>query len=89
MEGVANAFRQFDGTCNSPTRRLYRPRWTAPQSTDFALRFVLGNRIGIPHENQPNFLAEAEQVSAPREQGPKAEEGRGLRGQGTGNKASS
>ena len=35
--------------------------------TGFALRLVLSDLIGIPHENQPDFLTEAEQVFAPKE----------------------
>jgi ParB family transcriptional regulator, chromosome partitioning protein len=35
-----------------------------------ALRLVLSDHVGIPHENQPDLLAEAEQVFAPKK--PKA-----------------
>ncbi|MBB5062463.1 chromosome partitioning protein ParB [Granulicella mallensis] len=38
--------------------------------TGLALRLVLSDRIGIPHENQPDLLTEAEQVFAPKK--PKA-----------------
>lgn len=38
--------------------------------TGLALRIVLSDHIGIPHENQPDFLAEAEQVLATKK--PKA-----------------
>ncbi len=38
--------------------------------TGLALRIVLPDHIGIPHENQPDFLTEAEQVFAPKK--PKA-----------------
>ena len=38
--------------------------------TSLALRIVLSDHIGIPHENQPDLLPEAEQVFAPRK--PKA-----------------
>jgi ParB family chromosome partitioning protein len=34
--------------------------------TSFALRLVLSDHIGIPHEIQPDLLAEAEQVFAPK-----------------------
>ena len=34
--------------------------------TGLALRIVLSDHIGIPHENQPDFLSEAEQVFAPK-----------------------
>lgn len=44
---------------------------TADQKlTGFALRLVLSDHIGIPHESQPDLLNEAEQVFAPRK--PKA-----------------
>jgi ParB family chromosome partitioning protein len=32
----------------------------------FALRLVLSEHIGIPHESQPNLLSEAQQVFAPK-----------------------
>ncbi len=35
--------------------------------TSLALRIVLSNHIGIPHENQPDLLTEAEHVFAPKE----------------------
>jgi ParB family chromosome partitioning protein len=38
--------------------------------TGFALRLVLSDHVGIPHESQPDLLTEAEQVFAPRK--PKA-----------------
>ena len=38
--------------------------------TGLALRIVLSDHIGIPHENQPDFLTEAEQAFAPKK--PKA-----------------
>jgi len=38
--------------------------------TGFALRLVLSDHIGIPQESQPDLLAEAEQVFAPKK--PKA-----------------
>ena len=38
--------------------------------TSLALRIVLSNHIGTPHENQPDFLTEAEEVFAPKK--PKA-----------------
>ncbi|WP_353071232.1 ParB/RepB/Spo0J family partition protein [Tunturiibacter gelidiferens] len=38
--------------------------------TSLALRLVLSDHIGIPHENQPDLLTEAEQVFAPKK--PKA-----------------
>jgi ParB family chromosome partitioning protein len=34
--------------------------------TGLALRLVLSDHIGIPHENQPDLLTEAEQVFAPK-----------------------
>ena len=34
--------------------------------TGFALRIVLSDQLGIPHENQPDFLTEAEEVFAPK-----------------------
>ena len=34
--------------------------------TGLALRLVLSDHIGIPHESQPDFLTEAEQVFAPK-----------------------
>lgn len=34
--------------------------------TSFALRLVLSDHIGIPHESQPDLLTEAEQVFAPK-----------------------
>ena len=34
--------------------------------TCLALRIVLSDYIGIPHENQPDFLIEAEQVFVPK-----------------------
>ena len=34
--------------------------------TGFALRIVLSDHVGIPHENQPDFLTEAAQVFAPK-----------------------
>ena len=34
--------------------------------TGLALRIVLSDHIGIPHENQPDFLTEAEQVFVPK-----------------------
>lgn len=36
----------------------------------FALRIVLSEHIGLPQENQPDFLTEAEQVFTPRERKP-------------------
>jgi ParB family chromosome partitioning protein len=40
---------------------------TADQKlTGFALRLVLSDHVGIPHESQPDLLSEAEQVFAPR-----------------------
>ena len=38
--------------------------------TGLALRIVLSDHIGVPHENEPDFLTEAEQVFAPKK--PKA-----------------
>ena len=38
--------------------------------TGLALRIVLSDHTGIPHENQPDFLTEAEQVFVPKK--PKA-----------------
>ncbi len=35
-----------------------------------ALRLVLSDHIGIPHENQPDLLTEAEQVFAPKKPKP-------------------
>ncbi len=43
--------------------------------TGFALRLVLSDHIGIPHESQPDLLTEAEQVFAPKK--PKAEKAEG------------
>ena len=43
--------------------------------TGFALRLVLSDHVGIPQESQPDLLAEAEQVFAPRK--PKAVKARG------------
>jgi ParB family chromosome partitioning protein len=34
--------------------------------TGFALRLVLSDHVGIPHESQPDLLTEAEQVFAPK-----------------------
>ncbi len=34
--------------------------------TDFALRMVLSDHVGIPHESQLDLLTEAEQVFAPK-----------------------
>lgn len=34
--------------------------------TGLALRLVISDHVGIPHENQPDLLAEAEQVFAPK-----------------------
>ena len=34
--------------------------------TSFALRIVLSDHIGIPHENEPDLLIEAERVFAPK-----------------------
>ena len=41
--------------------------------TGLALRLVLSDHVGIPHESQPDLLTEAEQVSAKK---PKAEKRR-------------
>ena len=38
--------------------------------TGFALRLVLSDHVGIPHESQSDLLTEAEQVFAPKK--PKA-----------------
>jgi ParB family chromosome partitioning protein len=43
--------------------------------TGFALRLVLSDHIGIPQENQPDLLTEAEQVFAPKK--PKAVKAKG------------
>lgn len=43
---------------------------TDEKLTGFALRLVLSDQVGISHEGQPDLLAEAEQVFAPRK--PKA-----------------
>ena len=43
--------------------------------TSFALRLVLSDHIGIPQESQPDLLAEAEQVFAPKK--PKAVKAKG------------
>jgi ParB family chromosome partitioning protein len=43
--------------------------------TSFALRLVISDHIGIPQENQPDLLAEAEQVFAPEK--PKAVKAKG------------
>ena len=43
---------------------------TDEKLTGLALRIVLSDHIGIPHENQPDFLTEAEQVFGPKK--PKA-----------------
>ena len=43
--------------------------------TGLALRLVLSDHIGIPHESQPDLLTEAEQVFAPKK--PKAAKAKG------------
>ncbi len=39
---------------------------TDEKLTGLALRLVLSDHVGIPHENQPDLLSEAEQVFAPK-----------------------
>jgi ParB family transcriptional regulator, chromosome partitioning protein len=46
--------------------------------TGLALRLVLSDHIGIPHESQPDLLAEAEQVFAPKKPNPVKSKGDGL-----------
>ena len=42
--------------------------------TGLALRIILSEHISIPHENQPDFLIEAEQVFAPKKPKPRKTE---------------
>jgi len=50
---------------------------TDEKLTSLALRLVLSDHVGIPHEGQPDLLAEAELVFAPRK--PKAVKAKGNR----------
>jgi len=73
LEEVANHFADGDQNSQQSDEEIVLAALdsTADEKlTGLALRLVLSDHIGIPHENQPDLLTEAEQVFAPKK--PKA-----------------
>ena len=69
LEDVASHFANGDETTQQSDEEIVLAALdgTADEKlTGLALRIVLSDHIGIPHENQPDFLAEAEKVFAPK-----------------------
>ncbi len=73
LEEVANHFANGDENSQQSDDEIVLAALdgTADEKlTGLALRLVLSDHIGIPHETQPDLLTEAEQVFAPKK--PKA-----------------
>ena len=69
LEEVANHFANGDENSQQSDDEIVLAALdgTADEKlTSFPLRLVLSDHIGIPHENQPELLTEAEQVFAPK-----------------------
>ena len=69
LEDVAAHFAQGDENTQQSDEEIVLAALdgTADEKlTGLALRIVLSDHIGIPHENQPDFLTEAEQVFTPK-----------------------
>jgi ParB family chromosome partitioning protein len=68
LEEVANHFANGDENAQQSDDEIVLPalEGTADEKlTGLAVRIVLSDHVGIPHESQPDLLTEAEQVFAP------------------------
>jgi ParB family chromosome partitioning protein len=70
LEEVANHFANGDENAQQSDDEIVLAALdgtTDEKLTSLALRLVLSDHLGIPHESQPDLLTEAEQVFAPKE----------------------
>ena len=69
LENVASHFASDDENAQQPEDEVLLPALGSTSDeklNGLALRIVLTDQVGIPHENQPDLLSEAEALFAPK-----------------------